>query len=120
MEATGTGRGVLYGPRRHHHPVRSVLHHCRPIAPKPHRKTRPEPEEARERHDREARKVRLPATSSSYGTPGRASPASPAKTASGAKMLQLLRNGPHVQGLSPTSDRTYEADPRRQDSSGLW
>src|SRR5579862_1167785 len=109
MEATGTGRGVLYGPRRHHHPVRSVLHHCRPIAPKPHRKTRPEPKEAQERHDRrEVRKVRLPAASSRYGTPGRASPASPAKTASGAKMLQLLRNGPYVQGLSSTPDHVYE------------
>src|SRR5579862_2317157 len=121
MEATGTSRSVLYEPRRHYHPVRAVLYHRRPIAPKPHRKTRPEPEEARERHDyRKARKTRLPATSSSHGTPGRASAASPAKAVSRAKMLQLLRNGSHVQGLSPTSDRTYEADPRRQDSSGLW
>src|SRR5579862_3103755 len=121
MEATGTSRSILYGPCRHHHPVRAVLYHRRPIAPKPHRKTRTEPEEARERHDyRETRKTRLPATSSSHGTPGRAGPASPAKTTSGAKMLQLLRDGPHVQGLSPTSDRAYEADPRRQDSSGLW
>ena len=72
------------------------------------------------RHNyREVRKVCRPATSSGYGTHSRVSLVSLTKTASGAEMLQLLRNGPYVQGLSPTPDRTYEADPRHQDSSDL-